>query len=98
MTPNPEHIKRILCLHCKHMVDLKQKESYDGSAIAFVICDTDLGVLNKYPRTKCPRYKADCLKQPEQGDCEKCSPINRGWCYGDCEKCANHDEWKEWAK
>lgn len=86
MTPNPEHIKRILCLHCERMVDLKQKESYDElSAIAFVLCDTGFGVFNKYLRTKCHRYKADCLKQPEP-------------CNGDCEQCANRTEWQEWAE
>ena len=97
MTPDHELIKHIICLHCKHNLELSQGPIGDGDECAALVkCGRD--GWYKHLRTKCPGYKADCLKQPEQGDCEKCSPINRGWCYGDCEKCANHDEWKEWAK
>lgn len=92
MTPNPEHIKRILCLHCTHNLKLDEEWRDDGDSAALVRCGRD--GYYRHLRTRCPGYKA----QPEQGDCEKCSPINRGWCYGDCEKCANRDEWKEWAE
>lgn len=98
MTPNLEHIKRILCLHCERNMGLDGEWGGEGFNIALVRCGRDGCWTYRYLRTKCPIYKADCLKQPEQSDCEKCSPINRGWCYGDCKKCANHDEWKEWAK
>ena len=98
MTPNQEFIKHILCLHCERNMGLSEEWRGEGACAALVKCGRDECWVYRHLRTKCPRYKADCLKQPEQGNCEKCSPINRGWCYGDCEKCANHDEWKEWAK
>ena len=83
MTPNPEHIKRILCLHCTHNLKLDEEWRDDGDSAALVRCGSD--GYYRHLRTKCPWYKADCLKQPEP-------------CNGDCEHCANRDEWKEWAE
>ena len=85
MTPNPEHVKRILCLHCTHNLKLDEEWRDDGDSAALVRCGSD--GYYRHLRTKCPWYKAkaDCLKQPEP-------------CNGDCEHCANRDEWKEWAE
>ena len=85
MTPNPEHIKRILCLHCERNMRLDGVWSREGVNIALVRCGRDGCWTYRHLRTKCPGYIADCLKQPEP-------------CNGDCEHCANRDEWKEWTE
>ena len=85
MTPNPEHIKRILCLHCERNMGLDGVWRGEGVNIALVRCGRDGCWAYRPLRTKCPGYIADCLKQPEP-------------CNGDCEHCANRDEWKEWAE
>lgn len=84
MTPDLEHIKHIICLHCKHNLELSKGPIGDGDECAALVrCGRD--GWYRHLRTKCPGYIADCLKQPEP-------------CNGDCEHCANRDEWKEWAE
>ena len=83
MTPNPEHIKRILCLHCERNMGLYEEWRGEEACAALVKCGRD--EWYRHLRTKCPRYKADCLKQPEP-------------CNGDCEHCKSRTEWQEWAE
>ena len=74
----------ILCLHCKHNLELSKGQIGDGDEFAALVrCGRD--GWYKHLRTNCPGYKADCLKQQEP-------------CNGDCEKCRTRTEWKEWSE
>ena len=72
------------CTHCRH-----NRGFMVHSSVFVVDCEaygpTSLMAV-------CNRYKEKPL------ECEKCSPINIGWCTGDCKKCPSRTEWQEWAE
>lgn len=75
----------ILCTRCSHNL------GFDTHCQSFVVDCNVAGYLTG-PKVICGGFE----EKPHE--CEKCSPINIGWCTGDCKKCHSRTEWQEWAE
>lgn len=77
----------ILCFKCAK----SDKFTADGYGSAIVWCGPNSKRLSpRAPRVQCDNFTP-------RFECEKCSPVNIGWCTGNCKKCTLTTEWQEWA-